>query len=165
MGLDMYLNCIKFVSDYDEGGKELQQKISKLFPKMVFKPSSVKFEVMYWRKANAIHKWFVDNIQEGQDDCRSYDVSLEQLKDLLDKINKILGGRNSKEKVIIGLSGIGNQELAHELLPTQEGFFFGEKGYDEYYFEDLKNTKEMLDNLFKNKKQYEGLYFEYSSSW
>ena len=26
-------------------------------------------EVGYWRKANAIHGWFVRNVQNGKDDC------------------------------------------------------------------------------------------------
>lgn len=39
-------------------------------------------EVAYWRKANAIHKWFVDNVQDGKDDCREYDVDLDNLEEL-----------------------------------------------------------------------------------
>ena len=26
-------------------------------------------QIASWRKANAIHKWFVDNVQDGVDDC------------------------------------------------------------------------------------------------
>ena len=29
-------------------------------------------EIGYWRKSNQIHKWFVDNIQEGVDNCATY---------------------------------------------------------------------------------------------
>ena len=29
---------------------------------------------IYWRKANAIHGWFVKNAQQGIDDCRTYSV-------------------------------------------------------------------------------------------
>jgi hypothetical protein len=27
-------------------------------------------EVACWRKANAIHQWFVGNVQRGKDDCQ-----------------------------------------------------------------------------------------------
>ena len=45
---------------------------------------NTEHEVMYWRKANAIHKWFVDNVQGGEDDCREYPVSNDQLIELRD---------------------------------------------------------------------------------
>jgi hypothetical protein len=44
--------------------------------------SEVIEEVMYWRKANQIHKWFVDNVQDGVDDCKEYWVSEEKLQEL-----------------------------------------------------------------------------------
>ena len=39
----------------------------------------------YWRKANAVHNWFVDNVQDGNDGCKHYWVSKEDLQKLLDK--------------------------------------------------------------------------------
>lgn len=30
---------------------------------------SIWKEIGYWRKANHIHKWFVDCVQDGEDDC------------------------------------------------------------------------------------------------
>ena len=41
-------------------------------------------ETGYWRKANHIHQWFVENIQDGNDDCREYYVPRERLKELLE---------------------------------------------------------------------------------
>src|SRR5260221_4638829 len=38
----------------------------------------------YWRKANAIHSWFVQNIQGGVDNCGRYEISWEQIAHLLD---------------------------------------------------------------------------------
>jgi hypothetical protein len=35
--------------------------------------------------------------------------------------------------------------VAKELLPTQAGFFFGSTDYDEYYYEDLVYTRDLLD--------------------
>ena len=92
---------------------------------------SVQFPLMYWRKSNQIHQWFVQNVQGGKDNCAEYSVSLDQLK-LLSK---------TIEPALVSTAA------ASELLPTTEGFFFGSQEYDEYYFEDLKNTKEQIDKI------------------
>ena len=47
-------------------------------------------EVAYWRKANMIHRWFVNNVCDGEDDCREYDVTLEDIKNLLGICKNIL---------------------------------------------------------------------------
>ena len=92
---------------------------------------SVQFPLMYWRKSNQIHQWFVQNVQGGKDNCDEYSVSLDQLK-LLSK---------TIEPALVSTAA------ASELLPTSEGFFFGSQEYDEYYFEDLKTTKKQIDKI------------------
>ena len=105
-------------------------------------------EVGYWRKANQIHKWFVDNVQNGVDNCGEYKVTKEQLIELRDTCNKVLDDGN----------------LAPELLPTRSGFFFGSTGYDEWYFNDIENTKRIIDEIIETKPDYlDDLY--YGSSW
>ena len=47
-------------------------------------------EVAYWRKANMIHRWFVNNVCGGEDDHREYDVTLEDIKNLLGICKNIL---------------------------------------------------------------------------
>lgn len=86
---------------------------------------------MYWRKSNQIHQWFVQNVQGGTDNCDEYSVSLDQLK-LLSK---------TIEPALVSTAA------ASELMPTSEGFFFGSQEYDQYYFDDLKETKEKIDTL------------------
>ena len=39
-------------------------------------------QVGYWRKANAVHKWFVDNVQDGRDDGEEYELDFRQLEEL-----------------------------------------------------------------------------------
>jgi hypothetical protein len=105
-------------------------------------------EVGYWRKANAIHKWFVDNVQNGVDDCGEYKVTKEQLIQLRDECNQVLN----------------DSSLAESLLPTQSGFFFGGIEYNDRYIDDLENTVKIIDEII-NDKPYclDDLY--YSSSW
>ena len=45
---------------------------------------------------------------------------------------------------------IKDSSLAKELLPTAEGFFFGSTDYNEYYYQDLVNTKKIIEQEFQN---------------
>lgn len=92
--------------------------------------------LLQWRKANQIHGWFVENVQNGNDDCGKYEVSIKQLEELRELCIDVLL----------------DHELANTLLPTTNGFFFGNDEYDEHYFEQLENTKEQLDKIIKNHK-------------
>ena len=107
---------------------------------------NVEVVCVYWRKANQIHKWFVDNVQGGNDNCGEYYVSQDKLQELLDLVNRALAERNPA------------------LLSPQEGFFFGSTDIDEWYWQDLKNTKEKLERIFAL-PQLSDLSFYYSSSW
>jgi hypothetical protein len=145
MGLDQYLIGKKYFFRDDKAREKLQKIVDG-----PFKAESVEVEIGYWRKASAIHKWFVDNVQDGNDDCGTYYVTEDQLKKLLDLTNKVL---ESKEN--------GTDA---KLLPTTEGFFFGGTEYDDWYYEQLHNTKEIIEKYlnYKNRDQY-SLY--YHSSW
>lgn len=127
------------------GGK----KIPIDFKRIVY----IEEEGCYWRKANQIHKWFVDNIQNGVDNCGDYYVSTKNLQKLLDVCKEVKA----------------NPDKAPELLPTQEGFFFGNTEYDEWYFENIDYTIEQLSKILEEEKQLneDGFYsdFEYHSSW
>lgn len=106
-------------------------------------------EVMYWRKANAIHAWFVDNVQGGQDDCSHYPVTPDQLSALLALVEQVLE----------------DHTLAPDLLPTKQGFFFGSEEYDENYFMDLEKTKAKLHELLDEAADSQAGGFYYHSSW
>ena len=118
------------------------------------------FPIITWRKANQIHKWFVDNCQEGDDNCQRHYVSKEKLVELSETINTILNCSDP----------LNREQVAKELLPTDiEGCFFGSEEYDDYYFEDLEETKKVLDKLFAYEETAEdGHHFDnfyYQSSW
>ena len=118
------------------------------------------FPIITWRKANAIHKFFVDEVQDGNDNCERHYVSRETLQELLDRITTILDIKTP----------VAREMKAEELLPTDiEGCFFGSKEYDDWYYQDLKRTKVTLDKLFEYQatadsgKCFDGFY--YQSSW
>jgi hypothetical protein len=90
----------------------------------------------------------VDNVQDGVDDCGEYKVTKEHLIQLYNICSDILIERN----------------LAEQLLPTQSGFFFGNTAYDEWYFNDVEETKRVIDEILEYKSYcLDELY--YSSSW
>ena len=105
-------------------------------------------EVGYWRKANAIHKWFVDNVQGGEDNCNPYPVTKEHLIQLHNLCNQVLN----------------DNSLAESLLPSQSGFFFGSTEYDQGYYQDLRDTIHIIDNILEY-KSYCLDDLHYCSSW
>lgn len=154
MGLDMYLKAQRYLSPFNEEEKRISQAVSAVIGVIregedldaFGRVSNVEFGVGYWRKANAIHKWFVDTCQKGDDDCRDAYVSREHLAKLREACCKAL--RSESE--------------AAEVLPTQEGFFFGSTEYDEYYKSDLKDTITIIDKALALSEDWE---FRYHSSW
>jgi len=105
-------------------------------------------KVGYWRKANHIHGWFVENVQDGEDKCEEHKVSEEQLKELLEAINRVLN----------------NHSLAEEILPTTSGFFFGGTEYDDWYFDNLKESKDIIEKVLAE-TDFEKQEIFYCSSW
>ena len=133
-----------------------------------------------WRKANQVHRWFVENVQDGNDDCDCYQVSEEQLQELLDtcktviKESKLINGticngyRFNKDTgdwdpILMPGQVIEDSSAAQELLPVQRGFFFGSYDYDGHYLEQVKNTIRMLEKILSEAKPDDVFY--YSSSW
>lgn len=158
MGLDMYLKRKKYVgANYEhrnvKGTIDISVNGNKL-PIDFSKVSYIEEEFGYWRKANAIHKWFVDNVQDGVDDCKEYYVAQSKMEELLELCKKV------KE----------NPNLASELLPRQVGFFFGSDEYDDLYFRDIDDTIEILESALEDSKNTDtkfdyGYAYYYESSW
>ena len=148
MGLDMYLEARKYVGqkNYINGESTPNADYAALValaPKglvdnVQFGGASISLTVGYWRKANAIHGWFVNTLAGGVDECQEIYVSRIALVDLL-----------AACKAVLSVSaGVSKQDVANEfgLMPTQ-GFFFGGSELDEYYDSDLKYTIEMIEHI------------------
>ena len=150
MGLDMYLDKRTYVKQWDhiDESKQYNVEVTRGGEPTNIDPKKVKYiieEAGYWRKANAIHKWFVDNCQDGVDDCRDAYVGFKELQTLLDLCRIV----------------IIDKSKAEQLLPSTSGFFFGNTEYDEWYYNDIQNTIDILEKALEDK---DGEYY-YSSSW
>jgi hypothetical protein len=155
MGLDMYLDKTLYISEFDKQGIE---KIDTIYNVLGiqdlsnnYKHLELRLPAIYWRKSNQIHGWFVEHIQEGDDNCQTYHVDIEQLEELLELVKTQL---KNKKKI---------------LLNPSEGFFFGSTDIDEYYWADLENTRDKLEKEIGFYREQSLLgrhwHYEYRSSW
>jgi hypothetical protein len=174
MGLDMYLSKRTYVWSEDRDKLRIEGLAAPV------DPTKVKYileDAGYWRKANAIHRWFVEQVQDGNDDCGVYMVSREQLAELLATVERVLEAsdlvdgevttgyryRDGKEEPIVQQGKvIKDATMARELLPTQAGFFFGGTAYGQGYVDDLQETRRILTEALADPDAEE---FEYGSSW
>ena len=160
MGLDMYLSVRKYVSrlEYSEPQKPRQTyefgelvritNTSNIVEVGGVTGAYVEVPVYYWRKANAIHKWFVDNYAGGVDDCRPIEIQRHDLLKLVKTLKEV----------------IDNQADAPDILPATNGVFFGGTDYDEWYFDTVKASYEDLDSLHDNLTD-EDSWLVYQASW
>jgi len=159
MGLDMYLEVRRTVrtndwgKDFEKVPNELGQSLVSLagLDQIISENNytvSVEVNAIYWRKANAIHQWFVDNCGKGIDECQRIYVQRKDLEDLRDLVKDVLIHRDK----------------AQVALPPQSGFFFGSTEIDEWYWEDMEYTAKELDRVLMNTFEYDVDFF-YQASW
>ena len=162
MGLDQYLTAKKYVSKWDYSGgfdsRVITQEFQDLLPMDTpditkygqFAGITVEYPVGYWRKANAIHNFFVQEVGEDVDDCREMFVHRDVLVELRSRCDDVLKADDT-------------EEMAKEVgLETVSGFFFGDTEYGEWYKEDLKLTVEICDFVLALPEEYS---LHYQASW
>jgi hypothetical protein len=157
MGLDQYL----YASNYLSGGNWQEQEKQEAYAKVAeaigaerfenkdFPSITVKVKVGYWRKANQIHNWFVNEVQDGEDNCAQYYVTREQLQELLQTCKDV---KESK-----------HPDVVNDLLPPSAGFFFGSYEIDDWYWEQIDDTIEQLERVLSEVPEDWDL--AYQSSW
>jgi hypothetical protein len=191
MGLDMYMYSAKKVKglnakDYERADNAVSDvKVQESFipkvkesikgkSKQVFDEldSSVKVrgnymswysifnEIGYWRKANAIHNFFVQECQNGVDECQLSIVKQSHLKDLLKRCKRAM----SLKDIYLNDGIIKDGEGIETFLPTTSGFFFGGTEFNEWYFNDVEETIELITKVLKETDFKTQIIF-YRSSW
>ena len=144
MGLDMYLSAKRYLWSIDEKDVALSNQLDKeVGGQGLGRTKEISRDAYYWRKAWAIHSWFVDNVQNGDDNCREYYVSRQQLEELLNILKMV----------------DENPLLADELLPLQSDSEDGK----EWELGQIKKTIPDLERLLN--EDLEQWDFYYSSSW
>jgi len=166
MGLDMYLFKTKKKIDIKNQlvidlvfdiykYKNINDSVLKTyFEDSIYEDGCLCEEVGYWRKANMIHGWFVNNCNNriyelANVDYMPIEIEIEKIEELLSVCNKVYENR-------------GNVEIAREYLPVCKGFFFGSYEYDDSYYSDIELTKKILEKLLTNHNSNE-IYFYYAN--
>ena len=112
---------------------------------------SILEDVGYWRKANAIHNYFVQRCQNGVDECQMSLVKKSDLLELLKRCKKVLKNK-------------GDEDLVNELLPPKSGFFFGSTDINDGFYRDIQDTIEIIEKVLKETNFKTQIIF-YQSSW
>lgn len=184
----MYLYKKYYIrNSLNEADKQIKVTVPKaLKDRVVIDNKKVRYitqEVAYWRKANQIHNWFVNNVIGGDDEDNGGDhyVTRKQLVELYETCKKVVEGsklvagkiKNGQtynhmtkgwDDIMVDGAYIEDHKLAEELLPATDGFFFGSTDYDQYYIADLTDTMEMLRPVLYETPDDEGDYY-YSANW
>tara|TARA_R100001443_G_C3354788_1_gene177684 strand:+ start:343 stop:816 length:474 start_codon:yes stop_codon:yes gene_type:complete len=157
MGLDMYMTAKYYYGgQYIEGSdQEHTLEIDGDFVENnkidVNNITDISTQVAYWRKANHIHRWFVHNIQRGQDDKKEYIVPKESLEELAETCKAAIRAYNDND-----------HEKVNYLLPPGEGFYFGSTEIDQWYLKDTKYTLEICNKLLETNDDAD---YYYRSCW
>ncbi len=146
MGLDMYLEAQRHVAPCDPRTEPMRRAIgaaigyvsSKEKPghdASLLEISGVTVRVGYWRKFGVLHQWFVDNAQEGSDDCRPAYVNNRCLQALQRACERVIDDPTSVTPYFSCGDGAdpGVEELKYTLHILTHAIALQEQGWDIYY--------------------------------
>lgn len=161
MGLEMYVEAEVYAGGWNHSNaedKSLYNEITNMVGLNKLASSDSPFctvcvNVAYWRKANSIHAWMVQNLADGKDECQR--IYLDH-----DHINKLI----NKCKAALSLYRSGEIEGAGRMMPPQGGFFFGNTDVKDCWAKDMEDTIKQLAPLLDPElsKKYS---FYYRASW
>lgn len=194
MGLDMYLyRAEKNTADRHEPEFQFCECIT-CRPKYLWVEEE---EIGYWRKANAIHGWFVRNLADGVDECQQIPVNVADLLRLQDDCKVALANKpdvlpsedDEPAEVVTEVSAeTSEQDVAKLLmdiftvqkyegeftakateqdpLPPTGGFFFGSTVRDEWYYKDIEQTLDIVEQALSSAQFLdEDESIVYQASW
>ena len=149
MGLDQYIEIeVVHQTENTEKGRTVTERRDE--------------ELAYFRKVNFIQKFFEDKYEIP--DAESVPITKEDLQELADLCERVMdkfeewdGAKEALESDDYIEPPKHIQDYAAELLPTCDGFFFGSTDYDNWYFNDVKDTMNTIRELIQEVEDtYEG---------
>ena len=163
-------NTVSFLKDLvkkiDIKEKEIIVEYKSLINKldeMVDELNYNREKVMYWRKANMIHGWFLKNGKWVENNVITDIFKGSILDKLISDIEKVISliedNYNVNNVFLVEEKDSLYKEIVN-LLPPTSGYFFGSTDIDNNYYKILKHTLKDL----KNKYNPEDNYY-YHASW
>ena len=129
---DIFNNQMKKYTKWDFSYENMKNKVCPLDDVKKFFSDFLKRyyaeDDAYFRKVNFVYHYFSPKLED-----EACFVTREDLEDLIDRCDRVLE----------------NHSLAEDLLPTQDGFFFGSTDYNQWYFEDVKDCKRQMKKLLR----------------
>lgn len=156
MGLDMYLSRKTYVQNWPHKKPEEHIEIKLSGNTKGIDPSKISYvieNIGYWRKANQIHSWIVNNCADGEDSCQEIYMPKEKLQELHKLACFVLGGKDH----------LNAEQIALKYLPPASGFFFGSTEVGDWYWEDIKHTINVLSEALQSDFDESSIY--YQASW
>lgn len=138
MGLDIYVEVSnrKVRDEAIAENKKIQERNNKAyeeqgsdaqFEQTVDFPSKQEY---YFRKFNALVDWVERNVGNVEN-CEPMELSKDDIESLQSTLTDL------------------TPENCDVELPTCEGFFFGSQEYDQWYWQDVENAKQMCQEILK----------------
>lgn len=90
-------------------------------------------EIAYFRKVNFLVRFMESYYGKEVENCIPFEINKDGIVELKDRCEKVLK----------------DHTLAKELLPTQEGFFFGNTEYNDAYYKDVALVLEKCDEILE----------------
>ena len=108
-------------------------------------------EIAYFRKVNFLQGYFENKYPDKNLNCEYVRIQKEDVEDIIERCNNILehvtfSEDKSLEGVIWSPKAV---EIAKKEMPIKEGFFYGSYEYDSWFFDDVKEVKEVFEKILK----------------
>lgn len=112
-------------AEFENEAFELQRKVDECY-------NALYSDVAYFRKVNFLLPYF--NYEEN---CSEVVIDKCEVEELIEDCERVLAAKDADEA----------ESVADELLPTEEGFFFGNTDYDERYFNDVREVADKFTEI------------------
>lgn len=179
MGLDMYLMAQKYESksswqlDKEERREKEKEIVKDFYPEDLqkiglthikdnFLSKQTRYQIGYWRKFNALQAFFEKRVESDYELLHGVYVYEETIKELISTFNKILKDIKTCETEEIqyctgwaygektyDTKKVYKSQVALDLLPPGDGFFYGSQEIDEWYVEDIKYSLKLFKKALK----------------
>jgi hypothetical protein len=146
MGRDRYLEATRHVAPCDPQTAPIRRAIGAAIgyvpPKdkpgqdaSLLEVSGVTLRVGYWHTCEALHRWFVDNVLEGNDDGRPATVQDDCLRELQRVCERVIDdpGCAATHFTVEDGAGLDREELRYTLEILSHAITLQEQGWDITY--------------------------------
>jgi len=125
---------------------------------------TLSYNIAYWRKANAIHGWFVAECADGVDECQQIPVFRSDLVELNNLCKSVINEPSTALKALPPTRH-PEAEVFDAVRQGHSQLLFGYNNIDIYYFLHIKDTIAILDKILEIIPDNNKWNFVYQASW